>query len=115
MLSRQLAVEFADRGIRSSVACPDMIEPRTVHDQGNLSSPAVRAKREALVPNRRIAQPEDVANAVVFLARHRNDYINDEDIVVDGGSTRTTVSQIPRLGLEQTDAALSSRKNLLHR
>jgi len=101
MLSRQLAVEWGPRGVRSNVVSPGMIE--TAMTEGIYAMPGVRETRERLVPSRRIGQPRDVANAVVFLASARADYINGEEVIVDGGFTRTIMSQIPRPGFEASD------------
>jgi NAD(P)-dependent dehydrogenase (short-subunit alcohol dehydrogenase family) len=98
MLSRQLAAEWGPRGVRSNVVSPGLI--RTSMTQGLYDTPGVLEARRALVPRRRIGEPEDIANAVVFLASDRADYITGEDIVVDGGFTRTIMGVIPRPGFE---------------
>jgi NAD(P)-dependent dehydrogenase (short-subunit alcohol dehydrogenase family) len=98
MLSRQLAVEWGPRGVRSNVVSPGLIQ--TPMTKGIYDSPGVRDARSALVPRRRIGEPNDIADAVVFLASDRADYITGEDIVIDGGFTRTIMSVIPRPGFE---------------
>jgi NAD(P)-dependent dehydrogenase (short-subunit alcohol dehydrogenase family) len=98
MLSRQLAAEWGPRGVRSNVVSPGLI--RTTMTQGIYDAPGVLEARRALVPRRRIGEPEDIANAVVFLASDRADYVSGEDIVVDGGFTRTIMGVIPRPGFE---------------
>lgn len=102
MLSRQLAAEWGPRGVRSNVVSPGLI--RTSMTQGIYDAPGVLEARRALVPRRRIGEPEDIANAVVFLASDRADYISGEDIVVDGGFTRTIMGVIPRPGFEGNEA-----------
>ncbi|UZE51058.1 SDR family oxidoreductase [Rhodopseudomonas sp. P2A-2r] len=99
MLSRQLAVEWGPRGVRSNVVSPGMIQ--TPMTKGIYDSPGVRDARSAMVPRRRIGQPQDIADAVVFLASDRADYVTGEDIVIDGGFTRTIMSSIPRPGFEK--------------
>ena len=99
MLSRQLAVEWGPRGVRSNVVSPGMI--RTPMTEAIYQAPGVHEARRALVPARRIGQPEDIANAVVFLASDRADYITGEEIIVDGGFTRTIMGVIPRPGFEK--------------
>ena len=54
-----------------------------------------------MVPARRIGRPADIADAVVFLASERASYITGEEIVVDGGFTRTIMDVIPRPGFEK--------------
>lgn len=101
MLSRQMAAEWGPRGVRSNVVSPGMI--RTPMTQSLYDTPGVIEARRALVPRRRIGEPEDIANAVVFLASERADYITGEDIIVDGGFTRTIMSVIPRPGFEASE------------
>jgi NAD(P)-dependent dehydrogenase (short-subunit alcohol dehydrogenase family) len=96
MLSRQLALEWGPRGVRSNVVSPGLI--RTPMTRDIYQAQGVEASRRALVPRRRIGEPADIANAVVFLASERSDYITGEDIVIDGGFTRTMMSTIPRPG-----------------
>jgi NAD(P)-dependent dehydrogenase (short-subunit alcohol dehydrogenase family) len=98
MLSKQLSAEWGPRGVRSNVVSPGLV--RTPMTQALYDTPGVLEARRALVPRGRIGEPEDVANAVVFLASDRADYITGEDIVVDGGFTQTIMSVIPRPGFE---------------
>lgn len=99
MLSRQLAVEWGPRGVRSNVVSPGMI--RTPMTAAIYQAPGVHDARQALVPARRIGLPADIADAVVFLASERASYITGEEIVVDGGFTRTIMGVIPRPGFEK--------------
>ena len=102
MLSRQLAVEWGPRGVRSNVVSPGMI--RTPMTDSIYQAPGVHKARRKLVPAQRIGRPEDIADAVVFLASERASYITGEEIVVDGGFTRTIMGVIPRPGFEKTAA-----------
>jgi NAD(P)-dependent dehydrogenase (short-subunit alcohol dehydrogenase family) len=102
MLSRQLALEWGPRGVRSNVVSPGLI--RTPMTRGIYQAQGVEEARRALVPRRRIGEPADIANAVVFLASERSDYITGEDIVIDGGFTRTMMSTIPRPGFERFES-----------
>ena len=53
------------------------------------------AKRNAMVPLRRMGNAHDVANAVLFLAADESSYITATDIVVDGGITAATQGDLP--------------------
>jgi NAD(P)-dependent dehydrogenase (short-subunit alcohol dehydrogenase family) len=65
----------------------------------------VHEARRALVPLRRIGRPEDIADAVCWLASERASYINGEELVIDGGFTQTIMSIVPRPGFERADGA----------
>ncbi|MDQ8732876.1 SDR family oxidoreductase, partial [Bradyrhizobium sp. LHD-71] len=101
MLSQQLATEWGPRGVRSNVVSPGLI--RTPMTQAMYDTPGVLEARRAVVPRRRIGEPEDIANAVVFLASDRADYINGAEIVVDGGFARGIMNLVPRPGYEAAE------------
>lgn len=96
MLSRQLATEWSVHGIRSNCVSPGMIQ--TPLSQPFYDQPGATARRSAVIPSARIGQPQDVADAILFLASPRSHYVNGEEIVVDGAFTRNLMSFIPRAG-----------------
>jgi NAD(P)-dependent dehydrogenase (short-subunit alcohol dehydrogenase family) len=51
------------------------------------AGPEVRQKRAAMVPLRRIANPDDIANVVLYLLSDASNYITGQTIFVDGGFT----------------------------
>lgn len=79
--ARSLAVELGPSGITVNCVSPGMTDTALV---GDLSEKArlVLARR---APLRRLAQPEDVADAVAFLVSPRADYITGETLRVNGG------------------------------
>ncbi len=98
MLSRQLAVEWGVHGIRSNVVNPGLIV--TPMSQAFYDQPGVTQRRSQAVPAGRVGAPEDIAQAVVFLASDRAAYISGQEIAVDGGFTQMLMSLIPRAGYE---------------
>lgn len=79
---KTLAVEFKDYGIRINAVAPGPVEsPMTVLTKELEES----AKRN--IPLGRIGQPNDVANAVLFLASDAAEYITGASLTVDGGSS----------------------------
>ncbi|WP_199261348.1 SDR family NAD(P)-dependent oxidoreductase [Paracoccus binzhouensis] len=96
MLSRQLAQEWGPRGVRSNCVSPGLV--LTPLSAGFYADPEVRARREAMVPLQRIAKPEDMADAALFLASPRAAYVTGQDIVVDGGLSQTLMGLVPRPG-----------------
>jgi 3-oxoacyl-[acyl-carrier protein] reductase len=78
-LVRSLARELGPRGIRANMVAPNMLEPET-------ALPAAQMSRfRAQVALGRLARPEDVAGAVLFLASDLSRYVTGETIHVDGG------------------------------
>jgi NAD(P)-dependent dehydrogenase (short-subunit alcohol dehydrogenase family) len=96
MLSRQLASEWGPDGVRSNVVSPGMVI--TPMSQAFYDTPGVTERRSAVTPLRRIGMPQDIADAVTFLASDRSAYVNGDEIVVDGGYTRTIMNLVPRPG-----------------
>ena len=96
MLSRQLATEWGPDGIRSNVVSPGMVV--TPMSQVFYDTPGVTERRAAVTPMRRVGMPQDIADAVTFLASDRAAYVNGDEIVVDGGFTRTLMNLVPRPG-----------------
>ncbi|MDM0021806.1 SDR family NAD(P)-dependent oxidoreductase [Variovorax saccharolyticus] len=100
MLSRLLALEWAEDGIRSNAVKPGLI--RTEMTEAFYDKPGLEARRSALIPSRRIGRADDIAQAVLFLASDRASYINGEELVVDGGFQRMLSSLVPREGFDAT-------------
>src|SRR5258705_4317528 len=98
MLSRQLANEWGPHGIRSNVVSPGMII--TPMSQSFYDTPGVTERRAAVVPMRRVGMPQDMADAILFLASDRASYINGDEIMVDGGYANMLMNLVPRPGFE---------------
>ncbi|WP_424140514.1 SDR family NAD(P)-dependent oxidoreductase [Roseomonas chloroacetimidivorans] len=96
MLSQQIATEWGRDGIRSNVVSPGLV--MTPMSKPFYDAPGVLEQRSAAVPAGRIGQPEDVRDAVLFLASERAAYVTGEEITVDGGFTHGIMNLIPRPG-----------------
>jgi NAD(P)-dependent dehydrogenase (short-subunit alcohol dehydrogenase family) len=98
MLSRQLASEWGPQGIRSNVVSPGMVI--TPMSQSFYDTPGVTERRTAVVPTRRIGMPQDIADAILFLASDRSSYVNGDEITVDGGYANMLMNLVPRPGFD---------------
>jgi 3-oxoacyl-[acyl-carrier protein] reductase len=84
MLSKSLAVELAPWKIRVNVICPVMGVTGMLEDfMGMPDTPENRAKFLASIPLGRLCEPDDVADAAVYLAT--SDFITGVELPVDGG------------------------------
>ena len=95
-LSKQLAVEWGPHGVRSNAILPGLI--RTPLSAAFYENKEFEEKRKALIPTRRIGEPDDVAQAVLFLASDRASYVNGAEILVDGGLNSVLMELVPRPG-----------------
>ncbi|OGI22217.1 MAG: hypothetical protein A2808_02410 [Candidatus Moranbacteria bacterium RIFCSPHIGHO2_01_FULL_55_24] len=84
-LTRGLALELAPRKITVNAVAPGAIDTPGA-SQMNLD-PKAREQTLAMIPLNRQGVPEDIANAVVFLASEKASYITGQVLVVDGGWT----------------------------
>jgi len=98
MLSQQLANEWGPHGIRSNVVSPGMVI--TPMSQAFYDTPGVTERRAAVVPMRRVGMPQDMADAILFLASDRASYVNGDEITVDGGYANMLMNLVPRPGFE---------------
>ena len=102
MLSRQIAVEWGPKGVRSNVVNPGMI--RTPMTAKLNADPEVVKKREVLTASKRLGTPEDIANVVAFLASERSGYVNGGELMATGGLHVMMMAQIPQPGLKPAQA-----------
>ena len=88
-LTRSVAMQYAQHGIRANAVVPGlMATPRITHRLQRTFGEGYReklAERDALVPLGRMGDAWDVAHAVLFLASDEAKYITGTELVVDGG------------------------------
>lgn len=96
LMSKQMAVEWRESNIRSNAICPGMI--RTALSASFYQHPGIEEKRSSMTASRRIGEPEDIANAALFLLSDKSSYINAEEISVNGGMNAMLMDMVPRPG-----------------
>lgn len=83
-LTRALGVEWAARGVRVNAVAPGYVRTPMLE---NAIASGLLAEQDMLarIPAGRLASPEDVARAVIFLASADAAYLTGQTIAVDGG------------------------------
>ena len=89
-MTRELAVEYARKGIRANSICPGPIETPLLAEL--LSDPARRQRRLVHIPIGRFGRPEEIARAALFLASDDASFVTGSALVVDGGITAAYVT-----------------------
>lgn len=84
---RGLALDYADQGIRANCVIPGATDTRLIQQYFESTSDPEEARRKLLdsIPMKRLASPEDVARAVLFLASDYSSYVTGTCLAVDGG------------------------------
>jgi len=85
MFTKSIAVEYARKNIRCNCVNPGIINSGMIKPY--LDDPQARKVLEERLPLARIGEPEDVANAVLFLASDEANWITGTVLNVDGGKT----------------------------
>ena len=85
MLTKTLALEYADRGIRVNAIAPGAMN--TPINAEKFTDPEARAATERLIPMGYVGAPEDVAAAAAWLASDQAGYVTGTNLFVDGGMT----------------------------
>ena len=84
-LMRSIAQEVAPLAIRANAVAPGAI--RTPINRPAWETPEAYRDLMALVPYKRIGEPEDIAQAVAWLVSDAADYVTGATLFVDGGMT----------------------------
>lgn len=95
-LTKAAALDLAPHGLRVNAVCPGVIETTLGVpglDEGTGASAVARFASK--IPSRRIGQPEDVGETVVFLASDKARHINGAAWLIDGGQTLQSFANGP--------------------
>lgn len=87
MLSKSMALDYAQYGIRVNCVCPGITDTRMLQNHVRTSSNPEQTLRERLdrVPLNRLLSPADIANAILFLCGDESSGITGTTLLVDGG------------------------------
>ncbi|WP_286959654.1 MULTISPECIES: 3-oxoacyl-ACP reductase [Arsenicicoccus] len=92
-MSRELGVQFAREGVRVNALCPGPVNTPLLQELF-AADPERAARRLVHVPMGRFAEPEELANAVVFLASDESSFITAAQFLVDGGISGAYVTPL---------------------
>jgi NAD(P)-dependent dehydrogenase (short-subunit alcohol dehydrogenase family) len=88
--TRELAVEYARRGIRANALCPGPVDTPLLAEL--MADPERRQRRMVHIPIGRLARADEIAKAALFLASDESSYVTGSALVVDGGITAAYVT-----------------------
>jgi NAD(P)-dependent dehydrogenase (short-subunit alcohol dehydrogenase family) len=90
-LSRELGVEFAQRGVRVNALCPGPVNTPLLREL--FAKDPEQAKRRLVhVPVGRFAEPREIANGALFLASDESSFVTASTFLVDGGLSSAYVT-----------------------
>ncbi|MDQ1577142.1 MAG: hypothetical protein QOH55_2292 [Microbacteriaceae bacterium] len=92
-MTRELGVQFARKGIRVNSLCPGPVNTPLLQELF-AKDPERAARRLVHVPMGRFAEPDEIANAVVFLGSDESSFITATDFLVDGGLSNAYVTPL---------------------
>jgi NAD(P)-dependent dehydrogenase (short-subunit alcohol dehydrogenase family) len=83
MLTKQLAQELAEFNIKVNALAPGIV--KTDFNSAFWRDPKIERQTAGMVPLNRLAEPEDIAEAALFLASDSSSYITGEVLAINGG------------------------------
>lgn len=89
-MTREIAVEYARRGVRCNALCPGPIETPLLMQL--LSDEEKRRRRFVHIPMGRLGRAEELAKAALFLASDESSFMTGASLIVDGGITAAYVT-----------------------
>ena len=89
-LTKSTAAEVARKGVRINAVCPGPVDTPMMREIEAAQSPeaaeSLRAQRTASIPDGRYAEPEEVANLMLYLVSDLASHITGQGIQINGGS-----------------------------
>jgi len=84
-LSKSLAIQYASKNIRSNIILPGPVN--TGMQKRWKKKPLSKKNLEKTIPLKKVGEPDDIANGIMFLLSDQSQYITGTEIVIDGGIT----------------------------
>lgn len=84
-LTKSMALDLADQNIRVNAVAPTIVE--TPMTRPFFEDPAYAAAAKAMIPLGRVAQPDDIAHAILYLASDMAGMVTGTSLKLDGGAT----------------------------
>lgn len=81
-LTKTAAIEYGNYNVRVNAVCPGFIETAIIDD---VPDKILEFSTKVAVPMKRIGQPNEVANTIVWLLSEESSYINGHSLFIDGG------------------------------
>lgn len=85
-MTKTAALEYARQGIRINAVCPGGTRTPMAGFTGT-DNTAAEKQAEQYSPNGRVAEPEEIADAILYLSSDRASYVNGHGLVVDAGAS----------------------------
>jgi NAD(P)-dependent dehydrogenase (short-subunit alcohol dehydrogenase family) len=89
-MTREIAIEYARRGVRCNALCPGPIDTPLLAEL--LSDPVRRQRRFVHIPMGRLGRADELAKAALFLASDDSSFMTGASLIVDGGITAAYVT-----------------------
>jgi NAD(P)-dependent dehydrogenase (short-subunit alcohol dehydrogenase family) len=90
-MTREIAVQYARHGIRANAICPGPV--RTPLFEYLISDSEKRRNRLNHIPAGRFGEPQDIANAALYLASDESAWVTGTEFLVDGGITAAYLTE----------------------
>ena len=92
MLAGRYGIEWGGRQVRVNAVCAGHTEtPLTAY----LKDPEIKKGRSEVTPLKRVGQPVDIANGILFLFSDESDYMTASALAIDGGLAKSVMNHMP--------------------
>lgn len=85
-ITKTAALEYAKQGIRINAVCPGGVRTPMAGFTGD-NDEAAEQQASSFSPNGRVAEPEEIADAILWLSSTESSYVNGHGLVIDAGAT----------------------------